>query len=181
MTDRADLWVVLLRGINVNPSTRVAMADLRALLVVLGYEDVRTLLQSGNVLLTSTSRPAVPAIEAAIASETGVKSKVVVLSICEFRAIASENPLLETYDDLSKMVITFLDQDVVPGNVDRPSEADLAPELLVVTKRALYQWFPDGVLKSALKPAWYRQFGSTLTARNVRTVGRILDAAGSGN
>ena len=182
MTDIAESWIVLLRGINVNPSTRVAMSDLRALFGELGYRDVRTLLQSGNVLLSSPKRPAVGPIEASIASVTGVKSKVVVLSLKDFRAIADANPLLgggadEPRDDLSKMVVTFLDGDLEPGKVDRPSEADLAPEQLVITKRALYQWFPDGILKSKLKPSWYRQFGPTLTARNVRTVNRILAGA----
>ncbi|MDQ1529109.1 MAG: hypothetical protein QOH77_899, partial [Actinomycetota bacterium] len=49
----AGRYVVLLRGINVNPSTRVAMSDLRDLVSELGYSDVRTLLQSGNVILDS--------------------------------------------------------------------------------------------------------------------------------
>jgi uncharacterized protein (DUF1697 family) len=177
MTDIGTTWIVLLRGINVNPSTKVAMSDLRALLGELGYRDVRTLLQSGNVVLSSPKRPAVAPIEASIASVTGVRSKVVVLSLEDFRAIADANPLLDISDDLSKMVVTFLDGDIDPRKIDRPSEADLAPERLVITKRALYQWFPDGILKSRLKPSWYRQFGSTLTARNVRTVNRILAAA----
>jgi uncharacterized protein (DUF1697 family) len=186
MTGRADVWVVLLRGINVNPSTRVAMADLRALLSGLGFEDVRTVLQSGNVLLKSPKRPAVGPIEAAIVKETGVQSKVVVLSLADFRRIAAANPLLadsgdHPRDDLSKMVITFLDGDIVPDEVERPSEAALAPESLVVTTRSLYQWFPDGILRSKLKPSWYRQFGPTLTARNARTVNRILAAADSLN
>jgi uncharacterized protein (DUF1697 family) len=77
------------------------------------------------------------------------------------------------------MVITVLDADIDPAAVNRPPESDLAPEQLIVTKRALYQWFPDGILKSKLKPSWYRQFGPTLTARNVRTVNRILAAAES--
>jgi uncharacterized protein (DUF1697 family) len=179
MTDIAKTWIVLLRGINVNPSTKVAMSDLRALLGELGYRDVRTLLLSGNVLLSSPKRPAVAPIEASIASVTGVKSKVVVLSLRDFREIADANPLLDVSDDLSKLVVTFLDGDVAPGKVERPSEDELAPEQLVITTRAIYQWCPDGILKSKLKPSWWRQFGSTLTARNVRTVNRILAAAES--
>jgi uncharacterized protein (DUF1697 family) len=158
------------------------MSDLRALLIGLGYEDVRTLLQSGNVLLSSPKRPAVAPIESAIASETGVRSKVVVLSVDEFRAIAEANPLLDDpaiqeRNDLSEMVITFLDGDIVPGEIERPSDADLAPERLVITPRALYQWCPDGILQSRLKPAWWRQFGPVTTTRNARTVTRILAAA----
>jgi len=178
MTDRAEsqTWVLLLRGINVNPTTRLAMADLRSLLDSLGYENVRTLLQSGNVLLSSPGRPAALPIEAAIASETGVKSKPIVLSLTEFRAIAEANPLLDAGDDLSKLVVTFLDEHIHPAAIERPSDDDLSPERLVITDRAVYQWCPDGILRSKLKPAWWRQFGPLATARNVRTVNRILAA-----
>ena len=176
-------YLLLLRGINVNPTTKVAMADLRSLLGALGYEDVRTLLQSGNVLLSSPKRPTVEPIESAIAAETGVRSKVVVLSLAEFTSIADANPLLDVpaiqeRDDLSKLVITFLSDDIVPSVIERPSDADLAPERLVITKRAVYQWCPAGILQSQLKPAWWRQFGPVATTRNVRTVNRILAAAG---
>jgi uncharacterized protein (DUF1697 family) len=170
-------YVLLLRGINVNPTTKVAMADLRELVKGLGYTGVRTLLQSGNVLLTSRKRPDVTPLESAIASKTGVHSKVVVLSLEEFESIASANPLLDVSDDLSKMVITFLDDDIVPGDVERPTDAALAPERLVITPRAIYQWCPDGILQSQLKPSWWRQFGPVATTRNVRTVNRILAAA----
>jgi uncharacterized protein (DUF1697 family) len=183
MSDRADnqTWVLLLRGINVNPATKVAMADLRALLEGLGYADVRTLLQSGNVVLRSAMRPVVVPIEAAISSETGVKSRVVALSAREFAGIASANPLLDDgtipgRDDLSKMVITFLDGEIVPSELDRPSDADLAPERLVIMPRAIYQWCPLGILHSQLGPAWWRQLGPVVTSRNARTVGRILAA-----
>jgi uncharacterized protein (DUF1697 family) len=179
MTDKAQAhrWVLLLRGINVNPTTRLAMADLRSLLGTLGYGDVQTLLQSGNVLLSSGDRPATSPIEAAIASETGVKSKPLVLSLPEFRAIADANPLVDAGDDLSKLIVTFLDDDIDPAAIERPSDAELAPERLVIHPRAIYQWVPDGVLQSTLKPAWWRQIGPLATARNVRTVNRILDAA----
>jgi uncharacterized protein (DUF1697 family) len=174
MTDR---WILLLRGINVNPSTRVAMADLRELLASLGYEGVQTILQSGNVVLGGSKRPAAAPIEAAIASETGVKSRVVVLSLAEFTSIAAANPLLGVSDDLSKMVVTFLDSDIDPHKTPRPSDAELAPERLVITPRAIYQWCPAGILQSQLKPSWWRQFGPVTTTRNVRTVNRILAAA----
>jgi uncharacterized protein (DUF1697 family) len=178
----AQTWVVLLRGINVNPTTKVAMADLRGLLEALGYTSVRTLLQSGNVLLSSGKRPSVGPIEAAIAAETGVRSKVVVLPVDELGRIASANPLRQDpsgreRDDLSKLVITFLGEDIVPSEIERPSDADLDPEGLVITPRAIYQWCPLGILQSQLKPSWWRQFGPVATTRNVRTVDRILAAA----
>ncbi|HEY4269095.1 MAG TPA: DUF1697 domain-containing protein [Galbitalea sp.] len=170
-------YVLLLRGINVNPSTRVGMADLRELLADAGYPGARTLLQSGNVILDSSSTPDVPAIETAIADLTGVKSRIVALRVDEVARIAAANPLLGVSDDLSKMIITFVDGTIAPGEIERPSDGELAPERLVIAERAVYQWCPAGVLGSQLKPAWWKQFGPAVTARNVRTVNRILAAA----
>ncbi len=154
------------------------MADLRELLAEAGYPRARTLLQSGNVILESGALPDVAAIEAAIVARTGVRSRVVALTVAEVASIANENPLTEISDDLSRMVITFLDGEIVPGEIDRPTDEALAPERLVITQRAVYQWCPDGILQSRLKPAWWRQFGPVATTRNVRTVNRILEAAG---
>jgi uncharacterized protein (DUF1697 family) len=170
-------YVLLLRGINVNPSTRVAMEVLRDTVGELGYAGVRTILQSGNVLLDSAQRPDAAGLEAAILSATGVRSGVVVLSLDEFRAIADANPLLEVANDLSRLVITFLRDEVVPEEISRPTDAELGDERLVITPRAVYQWCPNGVLQSQLKPAWWRQLGPLVTARNMRTVHRILAAA----
>ena len=153
------------------------MSELREIVAGLGHENVSTVLQSGNVILDSQRRPDVAELESAITARTGVRSRVVVLSLEEFRALAAANPLLDESDDLSKMVITFLDDDVVPDEIERPADTELAPERLVITPRAIYQWCPLGILQSRLKPAWWRQFGPVATTRNVRTVERILAVA----
>jgi uncharacterized protein (DUF1697 family) len=158
------------------------MADLRDILSGLGFAKVSTVLQSGNVILDSAKPPDVRAIESAIAEGTGVRSRVVVLTLGEFRTLVEANPLLgvsaiQERDDLSKMVITFLGGDIVPAEVDRPSAEDLAPERLIIETRAIYQWCPLGILQSRLKPAWWRQLGPVATSRNVRTANRILAAA----
>lgn len=169
--------VLLLRGINVNPSTRVSMAQLRDILTGLGFENVNTILQSGNVLADLAMAPDVPAVESAIASGTGVKSRVVALTVPEFRKLVEANPLLGAGDDLSRMVITFLDDDIKPSDIERPSDSELDPERLEIRPRAIYQWVPLGVTKSKLKPSWWRQFGPVATTRNVRTANRILEQA----
>jgi uncharacterized protein (DUF1697 family) len=161
----------------VNPTTRVAMGDLRDVVTRLGGTSVQTILQSGNVILDSARSPDAGKLEAAITAATGVRSRVVVVPLAEFRALVEANPLLDAEADLSKLVITFLDADIAPAEIERPTDAALAPERLVVTPRAVYQWCPEGILKSQLKPAWWRQFGPVATTRNVRTCDRILAAA----
>ena len=158
------------------------MAELRDILVGLGFSSVSTVLQSGNAILDSEGAPDVRAVEAAIAEGTGVSSRVVVLALDEFRGLVEANPLVDDSsidgrDDLSKMMITFFDGEIVPAGVERPADSDLAPERLVITPRAIYQWCPLGILQSRLKPAWWRQFAPVATARNVRTAQRILKAA----
>jgi uncharacterized protein (DUF1697 family) len=153
------------------------MSELRDILGGLGYPGVRTVLQSGNIVLDADQPPDVAQLESAIATGTGVRSRVVALCLADFRTLVDANPLLEVSDDLSKMVITFLDADIRPADIERPTDDALAPERLVITPRAIYQWCPDGILKSQLKPSWWRQFGAVATTRNVRTANRILDAA----
>jgi uncharacterized protein (DUF1697 family) len=84
--------VALLRGINVGKAKRIAMADLRALIEGLGYTDVRTLLNSGNVVF-SASRGATAAIaaaiEKAIVARFGFSAAVVVVTAKELEAIVA--------------------------------------------------------------------------------------------
>lgn len=155
--------VALLRGINVGTSTRLPMADLRAIVEEAGGTNVATYLQSGNVVFTGQLDAA--ALEAAIP----VKTRVLILTAAEFRAIAAENPLLEVATDPSRGVVTFFDR--VPS-IDIPE--GLEPEVAVLGTRALYQWCPDGISKSKLPAAFYRSLGPIATARNLRTVDALL-------
>jgi uncharacterized protein (DUF1697 family) len=172
----AEKYVLLLRGINVTPSTRVAMSDLRELVSSAGYSGVRTLLQSGNVILESSAAPDVPALDRAIASRTGVNSRALALDAARFRRIVAAYPLGEITPDFdeSKALITFVERMPDPDAVVRLSEAELAPERLVLGADAVYQWFPDGVLATKLPPKFVRQFGENATARNLRTSKKIV-------
>jgi uncharacterized protein (DUF1697 family) len=88
-------YVVLLRGINVGRHRRIAMSDLRALLDGLGYSDVRTHLQSGNVVLASgkSSDQVRRSIEKRIAEELGVDVEIFVRTRDELAAVIALDPL----------------------------------------------------------------------------------------
>jgi len=170
----AEKYVLLLRGINVTPSTRIAMSDLRELVNQAGYSGVRTLLQSGNVILESSVAPDVPALDRAITSRTGVNSRALVLDAARFRRIVAAFPLSEVALDESKALITFVDRMPDADAVARLSDAELAPEQLVLGAEAVYQWIPGGVLATKLPPKFARQFGENATARNLRTAKKIV-------
>lgn len=165
--------VGLIRGINVGASTRVAKADLVLAFEAAGFRAIVTLLQSGNVVFEGDSAPssAASTVAADLHRRSGVDAGVVLLPEAEFRRIAAANPL--TGDDESRLVITFLDHEV-PAGLAIPDPSQLAPEELRVGTRALYQWCPLGVSKSVVPISFWRAVGPVATARNQRTVGRIL-------
>ena len=87
--------LALLRGVNLGGNKRVPMADLKALVEGLGFTDVRTLLNSGNVVFTARSnavRNAATRIQQAVLDGLGVSSKVTVLTAAELDTVLDENP-----------------------------------------------------------------------------------------
>lgn len=151
------------------------MAILRTLFTDAGATDVVTLLNSGNVVFGGVVDAA--ALEARIATETGVNTSILVIDPARFRRIAAAFPF---EGDESKLTITFMS--VVPGHVEVP--VDLAPELVEVGAEAVYQSMPEGISATKLKPSFWRQFGRDATARNLRTVSKLvalLDDTAAGN
>ncbi|MCI0155289.1 DUF1697 domain-containing protein [Leifsonia shinshuensis] len=170
------LGVGLIRGINVGGSARVAKADLAAAFVDAGFDDVVTLLQSGNVVFRSAAAPTAEdaaAITAALKESSGVEAGVVLLQERSFREVAAANPLVGVSDDDSRLVVTFLDHDL-PADIVAPTDDELAPEQVRLGVRAIYQWSPLGVSKSTAPMAFWRRVGQVATARNQRTVLRLL-------
>jgi uncharacterized protein (DUF1697 family) len=169
----SKLNVALLRGINVGSAKRIAMGDLRALVEALGYGEVRTLLNSGNVVFSSTGAPkGDPAqrIGQALAAKLGVSARVTVLTAAGLEAIVHQNPLLERMTDPSRMLVAVL-QD--PGDRIRLQpllEQDWGEDALAPGPGAAYLWCTAGVLASPLSVASARALRDHATTRNWSTI-----------
>jgi len=103
-----DCWIALLRGINVGTAKRIAMADLRATVQSLGYQDVATLLNSGNVVFRQpqgAKAPPAPAIEQAVAKRLGVSTTVIAMPVTALDAILCTNPLAKPSRDPSRLLV----------------------------------------------------------------------------
>ena len=107
----------LLRGINIGPNKRIAMADLRAIVESLGHTDVETYLQSGNVVFTPKRRAKdiAASLSAAIREATGHDVPVVVRTGAELARVVEANPY--TVDDPTKVVVAFLADAVDLGDL----------------------------------------------------------------
>jgi len=168
--------VAFLRGINVGRAKRVAMADLRDLFRDLGYEDVRTLLNSGNVIFAgSDSAPAENArrIEEGLTARLGVSSRVTVLAATEVRQVVEENTLLEVADNPSRLLVMVLTDPRDRRLLEPLLKEDWSPEAFALGQRAAYLWSPAGVLRSRLPEAAGRLLGDGVTTRNWSTITKI--------
>lgn len=172
--------VALLRGINVGSHNRIAMAELRELLSELGYEDARTLLQSGNVVLGSKAKPddLASELEREIASRFGVKTSVVVRTRKELDAVVARDPLGDIADRPKLYQVTFLSAKPTPKAMREIGEIDVAPERFVHVGREIYAWHPNGIQRSPLATLLSdKRLGVTATARNWNTTAKLLELA----
>lgn len=168
-----DRRAALLRGINVGRAKRVAMADLRAAVEGLGYQDVRTLLNSGNVVFTVPGKakgdPG-PRIEEAIATGLGVSSRVTVITAAELAAAIDDNPLHEATAEPSRFLVAFLNNPADRTRLASIAQQDWAPEAFAIGTRVAYLWCPAGQLESPLGEAVNRELRDAATTRNWATV-----------
>jgi uncharacterized protein (DUF1697 family) len=173
--------VVLLRGINVGGAKRVTMADLRALLEDLGYDDVRTHLQSGNAVIATDASPAAAeaAIAAAIADRLGLEVAVLARTGVELARIIAADRLGDVAADPAKRMVIFLPGAASTAAVRALQREDLGDERLEAAGREVYAWCPGGIGRSPLMAALAKtDIGRTGTARNWKTVTRLAEMAG---
>jgi uncharacterized protein (DUF1697 family) len=161
-------YVALLRGVNVGGNRKLPMAGLREALAAAGYGDVRTHLQSGNVILDSRSSAAT--LERELASLLGLQ--VVVRTRDELADVVARDPFGDVAVNGSRFFVTFLSG--TPKPVEGLESGD--GELFVVSGREIYSWLPDGIRDSQrAKLLTERKLGVVPTTRNWNTVTKLLE------
>ncbi len=167
-------YIGLLRGINVGKAKRVAMADLRSLLEELGFENVRTLLNSGNVVFSSSKKLSdseiAEQIEAVFSKRFGFSSRLTVLTCEELTDIVECNPLEEAASEPSRFLIAFLTDAADRKKLEPLAEQEWGSERVALGRRVAYVWCPDGVLASAALEAVAKALKDGVTTRNWATV-----------
>jgi uncharacterized protein (DUF1697 family) len=167
----ADAFVALLRGVNVGRAKRIAMAELRALVEGLGHSNVRTLLNSGNVVFEArggNEGQHAKRLSAAIEKKFGFPVTVVVVSATELAAIVKGNPIKTA--DHPRYLVAFAADSSTMGRARALLQQSWAPDALVLGKRAAYLWCATGIADSKLLHALSRATSEAITARNWATV-----------
>jgi uncharacterized protein (DUF1697 family) len=158
------------------------MPELRELLSSAGFEDVRTYVQSGNVVLSCDLSPLEvgASAERLISERFGFDVDVIVRTGSELAEVVARNPLGDVAVDPKRYQVSFLEAEPDPSVVERIAAAKAEPERLVAIGRELYAWHPAGVARSKL---WAKLAGTGLgvraTARNWTTVCALHEMAGA--
>lgn len=156
------------------------MAELRDLMRKLGYEDAKTVLQSGNVVFTASEAPATVArrIEDRLARDAGLEVDVLVRTRDEIAEIVARDPLREHVTDPRRYLVVFLSAAPDPRTLKAVDPAQFEPERFHARGAELYVWLPEGIQNARLTHAfWEKRLGLVATARNWNTVEKLLALA----
>ena len=168
-------YVAMLRGINVSGSKPVKMDALRASFEALGFRNVRTYVQSGNVVFEARERAAAtlgPKIAARIERDFGFDVPVLVLSAGELARVVEENPFVRQRGvDLTKLHVTFLAGAPLAAGLKKMAGLSSGHDAFRCVGTTLYLLCPDGYGSTRLSNnAFERALGAAATTRNWKTV-----------
>lgn len=175
-------WIALFRGINVGGKHLLPMKDLRVLLEHEGCTDVRTYIQSGNVLfrspLSDASRVATR-LRSAVAKSRGFEPHVLVLTLKELEKAVVANPFPEADANPKSLHLFFLAEKPQKPDTKAMDGLRTRTESFELKDRVLFLHTPAGFGISKLAQRAERLLGVEATARNWRTVSTILAMAKS--
>ena len=168
-------YVAFLRGINLGSTNKVSMPRLRKLAEELGYTDVATYINSGNLILTATD-PA-PTIEqrlaAAILDELGLDVDVAVRTPARLATIVADNPFPD--GDPAYVTVAFLTKPAPAEARRRVADVATEKEPYVFSGQEVYVHYTEGQGRSKLSARFSDILGVSATVRNLRTVTKVLE------
>ena len=174
-------YVALLRSVNIGGYGRMAMQDLRETFGSLGYDDVVTYIQSGNVLFTAAPRSEdaiVEAIEHRIAHDFGDSPAVLVRTVADLRRIGSKSPFAKKQANPARHHVTFLNVAPSKATVKALQLPPSGKDELVVDGREVYVHTPDGYAGTKYTGTFIeRRLGVVSTTRNWNTVTKLCELA----
>jgi len=170
------VYVALLRGINVGGNTKVAMPALKALFESAGFDDVRTYINSGNVVFRSSKAPNVSALERRIVADLDVPAKVLVRSAAQLQKVVDANPYPKAA--ARELYVTFLAVKPAATKVKVLEAPANDPAAFEARGQEVYLHSPTGYSNTKLSNAFFeKQLGVDATTRGWPTVLKLLELA----
>ena len=173
-----ETYIAIIRGINVSGKHKVPMAELRKLCENLGWQNVRTYIQSGNVLFeTAQNDNLTGKLEDLIADNFGFRVPVIVRTAEEMAQVVSNNPFSNKADfEPEKLYLTFLAETPQPDKLEAIKAFTFEPEEYIISGKEVYIYCTNGYGNTKLENLFFeRKLKVTATTRNWRTVNKLVE------
>lgn len=178
MAEKLKDYIVLLRGINVGGSKRLKMDELRQMLVEMDFLDVKTYIQSGNIVLKSekSEHEISKRIQEKLKVEKDYDVPVLTVSLEDWQRLINENPFAE--EDFKYLSVTICDKTINPEELAEAINFDLKHNRYEVIGNRLYQITPDGYRNTKLTNNWIEnKLKLKATTRNWKTTLKMAEMA----
>ena len=178
-----NTYIALLRGINVGGHKKIKMVDLKETFHDIGCADVKTYIQSGNVVFKDPSenvKAIASKIKTAIEECFGFDVPVIVITTKEIEGILKNNPFLESLEkglmDKKKMYFMLLADTPNSMAVEELQTISYNPESFVIAEYVIYLFATNGYGKTKLNNTFFeKKLGCEITTRNLKTMHKLLE------
>ena len=176
-----ETCISILRGINVSGQKKILMADLRTLYENLHFENVKTYIQSGNVVFKSEEKlegaDTSKKIEEAILKKYGFNVPVIIRSLLEINKVIDSNPFLSEKDiNLKKLHVTFLSEIPSKEKLQDLKSVDFSPDEFAIKGKEIYLHIPVSYGETKLSNSFFeKKLKVTATTRNWNTVNKLAE------
>ncbi len=174
-----NVYICILRGINVSGQKLIKMEALRKMCDDLGLENAVTYIQSGNIIFTAKKiEPAKieKEVSVKILEVFGFDVPVIVRELGELREVLNNNPYLnQRKEDAGRLYVTFLAVEPEKVNIEKLQSFNFPPEELTVYGKDIYLFFPDGYGNAKINNNFIEnKLKVTATTRNWKTVNELV-------
>jgi uncharacterized protein (DUF1697 family) len=171
-------YVAFLRGVNLGPTNKVSMPALRAMAEDLGYADVATYINSGNLILSSPKKADTVEreISKTIEDTFGRPIDVTVRTPAQLKKILAENPYPD--GNPSQVTVAFLTKAPAKDAKDKVAAVAKDYEPFTIAGQQVYVNYSQGIGRSKLAEKFSDIIGVSSTVRNIRTVDKVLALCG---
>jgi uncharacterized protein (DUF1697 family) len=177
-------FISILRGINVGGHKKILMEDLKKVYEAMGFTEITTYVQSGNVIFKTAQNNSDPLlsdkIENAIKEKYSFHVPVIIRTVDEMRLTISSNPFLqEDGIDSEKLHVTFLDQEPSPTDISAITRYDFSPDRFRILGKEVYLYCPESYGNTKLSNDFFeKKLHVKATTRNWKTVLRLGELSG---
>lgn len=178
-----DTFISILRGINVSGQKKMVMTGLKTLYQNLGFKDVVTYIQSGNVIFktekNTTNSELASKIEQAIFTTYNFNVPVITRSAKELADIISANPFLKNKEiNPEKLHVTFLSGFPKQANYESTNDLDYLPDRFIIIGKEVFLYCPDSYGETKLSNKFFEnKLTVSATTRNWKTVNKLFEIA----